>query len=401
MAMKQTQTKLFDFSDVGLDFCVGSKSLFPDRFKKMLAIGYNTQTVASVAVAGNQVTLTYGVSHGYVADRVLKVESGALASINGGEFWIDSVTSNTLTLTIDDAPVSVAGAFTTKIASLGWDLVFEQPYIHVYKFKHIDDTDMYIRLCFQNNPSYRNRVAPCVGRSYDVATGFITDELALNDTKSIATPNIYAWDFTYDTSINYNNYTYSQGVGVFGRAMVIGSAYHFVLMHSKDTNDWFNQGVFPTTSSFISVPALICDSYGNPNQGNPYGFPFAGKILLGDNVCISKVTTDTSVFNNFETAPQASQSVLPASIENFNTTTAEPVPMYIHANGQFLGFLMGIYRCKYASNNAPGISKLLMPLRTTDIDLNSIVYINPITASGTNIGYATYFAIPVEEIRIA
>ncbi|RKG45949.1 hypothetical protein D7V64_17530, partial [Acinetobacter cumulans] len=95
MAMKQTQTKLFDFADVGLDFCVGSKSLFPDRFKKMLVIGYNTQTVASVAVAGNQVTLTYGVSHGYVADRVLKVESGVLAEINGGEFWIDSVTSNT------------------------------------------------------------------------------------------------------------------------------------------------------------------------------------------------------------------------------------------------------------------------------------------------------------------
>ena len=70
--MKQTQTKLFDFSDIGLDFCAGSKNLFPDRFKKILAQGYNTQTVASVGVVGNQVTLTYGVSHGYVADRVLK-----------------------------------------------------------------------------------------------------------------------------------------------------------------------------------------------------------------------------------------------------------------------------------------------------------------------------------------
>jgi hypothetical protein len=47
--MKQTQTKMFDFADVGLDFCSGSKNLFPDRFKKMLSQGYNEQTVASVS----------------------------------------------------------------------------------------------------------------------------------------------------------------------------------------------------------------------------------------------------------------------------------------------------------------------------------------------------------------
>jgi len=63
MVMKQTQTKMFDFADIGLDFSAGSKSLFPDRFKKMLAQGYNTQTVSSVTVEGNQVTLNYGGSH--------------------------------------------------------------------------------------------------------------------------------------------------------------------------------------------------------------------------------------------------------------------------------------------------------------------------------------------------
>ncbi|WP_250852373.1 hypothetical protein [Acinetobacter sp. ANC 5414] len=100
MAMKQTQTKLFDFSDIGLDFCAGSKALFPDRFKKMLALGYNVQTVSSVMVSGNQVTFTYGGAHGYLADRVLKVDSGALPSVNNGEFWIDSVTTNSVTFTL-------------------------------------------------------------------------------------------------------------------------------------------------------------------------------------------------------------------------------------------------------------------------------------------------------------
>src|SRR5690606_35768536 len=104
MTMKQTQTKLFDFSDAGLDFSAGSKNLFPDRFKKMLSLGYNVQTVTSVAVAGNQVTFTYGGTHGYAADRVLKVDSGPLSLINEGEFWIDAVTTNTVTMTIDDAP---------------------------------------------------------------------------------------------------------------------------------------------------------------------------------------------------------------------------------------------------------------------------------------------------------
>ncbi|RKG47189.1 hypothetical protein D7V64_17020, partial [Acinetobacter cumulans] len=304
------------------------------------------------------------------------------------------------TLTIDDAPVSVAGAFTTKIASLGWDLVFEQPYIHVYKFKHIDDTDMYIRLCFQNNPSYRNRVAPCVGRSYDVATGFITDELALNDTKSIATPNIYAWDFSHGASNSYNNFTYSQGFSTFGRALVVGSLYHLVFMHSKEHGSCFNQGVFPTTGGF-AVPAILCDSYGDPGVSNSDGFNYSGKVLLGNTISIAKLTNTNETTNNFDIYPQALNSVLPTSIDDFNTTTTEPVAMYIQGNGQFLGFLMGIYRCKYANNNAPAISKSLMPLKTTDIDLNSIVYVSPITSSGTNIGYATYYAIPVEEIRIA
>lgn len=400
MAMKQTQTKLFDFSDVGLDFCAGSKSLFPDRFKKMLATGYNTQTVASVAVAGNQVTLTYGVSHGYAADRVLKVESGVLAGINGGEFWIDSVTTNTLTFTLDDAPVSIAGTFTTKVASLGWELVFEQPYIHVYKFKHIDDTDMYIRLCFQNNAAYRNRVAPCVGRTYDAATGFITDELALSDTKSITTPNVYAWDFSSGTVSTYNSYTYSQGASAFGQGVVIGSLYHVYFMTSKEVTAWEHYGLLPSTG-FFKLPALLCNSYGSPSAQNTFGFNYSGKILLGSNICVARVTNSDTTINNFDVYPQANNSTLPTEIEEFSSTTAEPVPIYIQSNGQFLGFLMGIYRCKYASSNAPAISKTATPLKSKEIDLNSIVYINPVTSSGANASSATYYAAPVEEIKIA
>ena len=130
--MKQTQTKVFEFSDTGLDFCSGSKNLFPDRFKKMLALGFNEQTVSSVTVLGSEVTLTYAAAHGYVADRVLKVDSGDLAAINGGEFWIDSITTNTVTFTLDEIIPPVSGRFTTRSASLGWDLVYENGSVHIY-----------------------------------------------------------------------------------------------------------------------------------------------------------------------------------------------------------------------------------------------------------------------------
>ncbi|WBX36765.1 hypothetical protein [Acinetobacter schindleri] len=215
--MKQTQTKLLDFSDTGLDFCSGSKNLFPDRFKKMLALGYNVQTVSSVAVAGSQVTLTYGGAHGYAADRVLKVDSGALSSINGGEFWIDSVATNTVTFTLDDAPTSITGGFTTRVAPLGWDLLYEQPYVHLYKMKNLDESDLYVRLVFQAVSNYRNRVGICVGHTADIAAGTITDINTLTQYATATVPNdTFAWEFQLTAEATYNNYTAAQGFTKFG-----------------------------------------------------------------------------------------------------------------------------------------------------------------------------------------
>src|SRR5690606_1016870 len=252
MAMKQTQTKLFDFSDVGLDFCAGSKNLFPDRFKKMLALGYNEQTVSSVVVAGNQVTLSYGGTHGYVADRVLKVSAPELLSINGGEFVIDSVTENTATMTIDGAPASIAGNFTTKVASLGWELVYEQAHIHIYKFKHIDDSDMYARFCFQNNMSagHRNSVAVAAGRTIDLSLGHINDTNLFSNWGICENviDVITKWDFSYSIAATFNNYSYSQGYSTFGRAMVIGSPYHLVMK--------YNQGA-STIGNYSALSAIL------------------------------------------------------------------------------------------------------------------------------------------------
>lgn len=398
--MKQTQTKMFDFSDVGLDFCAGSKNLFPDRFKKMLAQGYNTQTVSSVVVTGNQVVLTYGVNHGYVADRVLELNAPNLT----GEYVIDSVTSNTVTLTIDNPPTSILGGFNTFVAPLGWQLVYEQANIHIYKFKALDGSDLYLRLCFQNNENYRNRIAACVGKSFDSITGYITDDNSLPDTKSVLSPNIYAWEYSYGTGNSYDSYNYSQGYSSFGKAILIGSKYH-LLTFTGDVNAYLMKinGCLPVAaikSTTLSLPVLFSEKAGNPSSANGYPQNYVGKAVLGKYDCIFKLTVNNESVNNLDVYPQAITSFLPDSIDAFNTTTSELVPLYLENNGQFIGYLTGLFRLKYSSSNAPAINKDNLPLKTVDVDLNNPVYVHCVNSAGSQIGYATYFCTPIEEIKI-
>ena len=109
--IKQTQTKLFSSSDVGLDFCAGSIIRFPEVFKKILVTGFNPQIVNSVSISDSTITLTYGVNHGYVADRVLQVTA------SGGfnkQVYIDSVNGNNVICTVlDGSTTGLTGTINT------------------------------------------------------------------------------------------------------------------------------------------------------------------------------------------------------------------------------------------------------------------------------------------------
>lgn len=407
--MKQTQTKLFDFSDVGLDFCAGSKNLFPDRFKKMFSQGYNTQTVSSVVVIGNQVTLTYGVSHGYVADRVLQVDSGVLAEINDGEFWIDSVTTNTVKFSLDAAPTSIAGGFTTKVASLGWSIVYEQSNIQVYKFKALDESDLYLRLCFQNNLAYRNSVAPCIGKSVNLANGEITDSYALAVNKNITTPASANWEFTYISNNTYNNYTYGQGLAIFGLGRVVGSKYHLAMLfncHNQVASSRI-AGFFPFASvggyEALNYPALFVEETTaaiSATLNTPYGLihtrAYVGNVrCLGDQ--IRAAYTTSSRF--YLITPRAHQSF--TGQDNFNTSIAEPMRLFEAGTDQFLGIISGgLYACSFNSSDAPPFANLLNPSLTADVDLNNLVVMSLLSQS-TNLTGIAFFAFPVEEVKIA
>ena len=414
MAMKQTQTKCFEFSDQGLDFSAGSKNLFSDRFKKMLAHGYNEQTVSDVLISGNQVTLNYGGAHGYVADRVLKVESGPLASINSGEFWIDSTTASTVTFTLDSVPASVSGGFITKIAPLGWSLEYESGRVQLYKMKYLDERDLFIRLVFAPLSTVsKNIVTVCVGKTADLETGFITDPNSFTPGRD--NTEIYAgfnWLFSTERNTTYDDYTYSQGYSVFGRAVVVGSKYHINIMCTSNAS--YGGRVFsilpfasmgwdaldyPAVFGWYSTMALT--TVGGADQtGQLSGTasPTMSPVMIG----AIPVTMSQGTVNNFIEAIdyQTKAASITEEIEGFSTVIAKPIQLYEFSSKQYIGEIAaGLYKISYPNGAGPSYSKTVLPQQIPEYKNGSLCYIHASWPT-SNTTAALFFVTPVEEIKI-
>ena len=402
--IKQTQTKLFDFSDVGLDFCAGSKNKFPEVFKKMLATGFNPQIANSVSIAGGVITLTYGVSHGYVADRVLQVTA------SGGfnkEVYIDSVSGNDVVCTvIDGVTTGLTGTINTRVASIGWDIVYEVGNIHIYKMKHIDDTDMYVRFCFQNNASQHNAVAVCIGKTADIENGVIIDEQATPSNASVTTPFNGAnlrWEFsTYPHNV-HNNWTYSQGVAEYGKGVCVGSSYHLIFMHNNYVGNLHGKvcAILPTYISYISdglkYPVVFGEAYGVSGWGTENAAnctAFIGKSM------VSLTKRPTGFIFDYNSLMKASNSYLPASIDSFNTTTVESLFIYDKSTGQLLGnVIAGLYIARYSNTNYPNVSHSLSPSKTYDIDFEQVCYVHGMSTYPSGVDSTAFLVAPIEEIR--
>lgn len=409
--IKQTQTKMFDFSDVGLDFCAGSKTKFPEVFKRMLATGYNPQTASSVSISGNQITLTYGVTHGYKADRVLQVTA------SGGfnkQVYVDSITSNTVTCTVLDADTSgLTGTISTKVASLGWTIEYEVGNIHIYKMKHIDDTDRYVRFCFQNNSAHRGSIAVCIGKTFNPSTGVIDDPLAFQPTASITSPSaggLARWD-AYMAQNTYDNYTYSQGYSTFGKGMCVGSPYHFAILCCwGSTYPIEIYGILPVAVhayTALDYPVVIAknlssssSSYGENSYGNFFSTSGSGYAYIGNRRVSFQNSSASSLAGILETGlNKAASSVLSSSLDNFNTTTAKALEIFEYSTMQHLGYCYGAYMCMYGNDaTAPNIDRTVLPVITTDIDFQQYVVIT-CSGSSNSKDRATYLAFPIEEVK--
>ena len=393
--MKQTQTKYFSFDDVGLDFCAASGNLIMDRFKKMLVTGYNENTVSAVSVTDSTVVFTYSAAHGYVEDRVLKVTDGPLVAINGGEFRIDSVTTNTVTMTIEGAPGSVSSGFNTKVAPLGWELVFELNRVHVFKYKSLDETDLYARF-FYSPISGIGAIFPCVGASYDNATGFITDPYADQLNKDILTypvSNNLRWmTYNYGSGTGFANYTYAQGVAQnFGRGMIVGSKYHFALLNNLVANNGcMVNALIP--ANLLNYPSLKLPVIFGASQNLNSHSNQTLRILCG-------ALDITLYWNNSTTvvryAVTSANSYLPTTIDADNTTAAFPPIIREYNTQQVLGMGLGCFICGYALNNQPTRTANSSPAMSIETDFSHRVITHGI---GPDNG-PLYFAFPIEEIK--
>lgn len=407
--MKQTQTKLFDFSDVGLDFNVASKALFPDRFKKMLSNGYNVKTVISVSVLVDQVTLTYASAHGYSANRVLKVDSGLLADINNGEFWIDLVTPTTLTFTLEDAPTVITGGFDTYIASLGWTLEYESGLVQLYKMRYLDERDCYVRFVFSTpGVNGKSLVNVCIGKTANLSAGEITDSYSLDTCRnntSIVTGFVLGFTRTSHQPSS-DSYTYSQGLSTYGKACVVGSMYHLAFLTGEGTTDNSGRilGIFPAhTFDFeaidyplvlgCTIASITSSTATELAQGEAGDLGRIGNIR----VAFTGGTTTTTLMNNGNSI----SSFLSNDIHGEQTTAAFHMQIYEHTTRQFIGYGLGLYNINYNSgaSNRPPPSPANSPSETYDMDLESLIKIHTLSTGRTSTS-VQYFAVPVEEIKI-
>ncbi|MCG2572328.1 hypothetical protein LVY74_01995 [Acinetobacter sp. ME22] len=403
--IKQTQTKMFDFSDVGLDFCSGSKVLFPAVFKKFLATGYNQKSGATVSITGNQVTLNFGVSHGYAADRVLKViATGGYSK----EVYIDSVTDQTVTFT-DSSTSALSGTITTYIAPLGWSLLYEDSSVHLYKMKNLSEQDVYVRFVFQLNAGYVSSVGVCVGMSADTTTGTITDTATNTLHATAITPQTgFQFVLCQLATTQYNNYTYSEGYNYFGKGLIIGSIYHLAILN----NGYYSNTCMGQINAILPCSTLYSDLDNLKSQMVVFGYNatnvsstafnsyplVAQAIYLGNLSLVSRKNGNNYVLEQ-ATSNFGLNSYYSNNIDSFNTTACSPMPLIEASTSQHLGYVYGAYTVNYFNANILDLSSSANnPAITTDIDFNNKIALQ--MASSGSLAGSAFIAVPLEEIKI-
>lgn len=111
-----------------------------------LADGFNPQTVTAATKTATTVTLTFGVSHGYIERQLLLITGATDAALNGKHRVIAATTN---TVTIDAVGITATtGAITTKVAPLGFESIFgsTDPLKRAYRSQNMQTTQTVLYL---------------------------------------------------------------------------------------------------------------------------------------------------------------------------------------------------------------------------------------------------------------
>lgn len=361
----RTDVKRYKATDVGLNATLvrGTNIAF---LKAILSTGYNEKTVANVTNDGNFITLDYGVAHGYVLERVLQI-SGAADPLLNGEHAIIQVTANTVTIELKALPTGLGGLIKTKVAPLGFNLVYEATNLAIFEFQYHGKTK-YLRI--YETPLYSAYVNPSVGDGFDPATGLLTGNVYPTTAKGTQIP--YKWDFAYDNAATI----FGEYPSIFGTSegfVIVGQFYPDSLQTA------YLYGIQPWFTPFdkLDTPILLCDYCTDYIVGTAgSNFSMQARLPLVGNVNIQKNESSNDIKNlgfGFSSAPNG--NAIPAGLLNFNPIMYCSSIVHLYQSNQPIGIANGIYRTVTNANTAPittTVIKQMDEMRGTKVWLRSL-----------------------------
>lgn len=111
-----------------------------------LVNGFNVQGPLSVTVSAGVATLVYAAPHGHTADQYMRVLGASVSQVNGDK-RPTILTTTTLTVPAPGAPDGpVGGSVSTRFAPLGWQQVFTDLNVRVYRSPNIQSSGLYYQL---------------------------------------------------------------------------------------------------------------------------------------------------------------------------------------------------------------------------------------------------------------
>lgn len=385
----QTQTKYFRLSDQGLKQHLYNKKDAMGLFKKIFHLGYNSNKSVSYEITGSKVRVILPTNHGFVAERVVLIQAENFSK----EYFVESVDETSITINDENFPTSLAGEITVKVAPLGWELIYEQGKVLIYKVKEITGEDLYLRLLFPTSTSFKFAINPCLGREVDLELGIITDANSYTATKSHST-SVDSFSWTFNNMTGDDSYYVTRGYTENeGTAFFIGSLYHFIMCSSLvgSPTQGAYCGFLPVYNTPITnaLPLLIVSTYNNMNSSFPWMASYTAGFI--NNTRVISVQYPTNTFHAY-----TSTATPFTTVDQTKLATIAQSPLYMTNSASFAGYVLGGYIANIPSsegfpNNLSKYPHVLMDYK------NEVKYFWALCSDSSN---QMGMFIPLEEIKI-
>lgn len=111
-----------------------------------LVDGFNALSPVTVTVSAGVATLVYAAPHGYTADQYLRVLGASASKVNGDKrpTILDAQSLTVPAAGASDGPVG--GSISTRFAPLGWERVFTDVNVRVYRSPNLTGSRLFYRL---------------------------------------------------------------------------------------------------------------------------------------------------------------------------------------------------------------------------------------------------------------